>query len=157
MVEEAAPLLAENRPPVSRNNSAMGVFGLLFAAIGILTVLARKSAGVRTALRYVDRLLFIVAGLLGLFLLFMWFGTEHYCTQWNLNILWASPLLLLIAIRLERSPRWALWLQMGCFVVALVWVFACGLSPALIPIILMLALRVGCRVPKRLQLPQQPR
>ena len=73
----------------------------------------------------------------------MWAGTDHWCTAWNLNILWASPLLILIAIRLERSPKWALWLQEACFAVAAVWVVVCGLSVALLPIILILALRVA--------------
>ena len=77
---------------------------------------------------------------------FMWFGTDHWCTRWNLNLLWLSPLLVLIAIRLERSPRWALWLQEGCFAVAAVWVLWCGLSVAIIPIILTLALRVAGRM-----------
>ena len=31
----------------------------------------------------------------GLFLLFMWFGTDHIATQKNLNILWANPLYIL--------------------------------------------------------------
>jgi hypothetical protein len=73
----------------------------------------------------------------------MWFGTDHWCTQWNLNILWLSPLLILIAIRLERSPRWALWLQEAMFLAAVVWVVWCGLSVAIIPLIIMLMLRVG--------------
>jgi hypothetical protein len=33
--------------------------------------------------------------LAGLFLLFMWFGTDHIATQKNLNILWANPLYIL--------------------------------------------------------------
>ena len=114
--------------------------------------------------------MFIIAGILGLALLFMWFGTDHYCTAWNLNILWASPLLILIAIqdiksrsagkpkspkandsksrKLEVMKTWALWLQEGCFAVALVWVIVCGLSPALLPVILTLALRVTALIIK---------
>lgn len=40
--------------------------------------------------------LFIVLGLLGLFLLFMWFGTEHSAPKANYNLLWANPLFLLL-------------------------------------------------------------
>ena len=97
---------------------------------------------------------FVLAGMIGLVLCFMWFGTDHYSTAWNLNILWASPLLILIAIRLQHSPRWALWLQLGCFVAAAVWVVVCGLSVSILPVILMLALRVACLIPKKPQ-PQQ--
>ena len=53
---------------------------------------------------------------------------------------------MLSAIRLVLSPMWALWLQEGCFAVAAVWVIVCGLSLALIPLILTLALRVGVMI-----------
>ena len=136
-------ILKETREPLSRSFPPLVVFSLLFAIIAFLTVSEKRFHLSPFIFHLIDRVLFIVAGLIGLFLLFMWFGTNHYCTEWNLNILWASPLLLLIAIRLERSPRWALWLQEVCFAAAVVWVIWCGLSVALIPLILTLALRVG--------------
>lgn len=136
IVEPSRQLIPERRAPLSRSFPPVVVSALLFVAIALLT-------WKRLMPRWADRVLFVMASVVGLFLLFMWFGTDHYCTQWNLNILWASPLLLLIAIRLRRSPRWALWLQDGCFAVAALWVVWCGLSPALIPLILTLALRVG--------------
>ena len=136
-------ILKETREPLSRSFPPLVVFSLLFAIIAFLTVSEKRFHLSPIIFHLIDRVLFIVAGLIGLFLLFMWFGTNHYCTEWNLNILWASPLLLLIAIRLGRSPRWALWLQEVCFAVAVVWVIWCGLSVALIPLILTLALRVG--------------
>lgn len=37
-------------------------------------------------------LYFTILGLLGYLCLFMWFFTDHLCTKWNLNILWAMPL-----------------------------------------------------------------
>ena len=136
IVDEAVQLLPERRAPVSRSFPPVVVFALVFVAVALLTWKRKMPC-------WADRTLFVLAGLVGLFLLFMWFGTDHYCTQWNLNVLWASPLLILIAIRLEHSPKWALWLQEGCFAVAAVWVIVCGLSLALIPLILTLALRVG--------------
>ena len=136
-------ILKETREPLSRSFPPLVVFSLLFALIALLTVSEKRFHLSPIIFHLIDRVLFILAGLIGLFLIFMWFGTNHYCTEWNLNILWASPLLLLIAIRLGCSPRWALWLQEVCFSVAVVWVIWCGLSVALIPLILTLALRVG--------------
>lgn len=136
LVDKEQILLPERREPLNRSFPPVVAFALLFAVVAVLTWRYHR-------LRWLDWTLFILAGLVGLFLLFMWFGTDHYCTQWNLNILWASPLLILIAIRLERSPLWALWLQEVCFLVAAVWVVWCGLSLALLPLILTLALRVG--------------
>ena len=134
--EESVALLQETREPLKPSFPPVVVFTLLFVAVALLT-------WKRIWPRWADSILFIIAGLIGLFLLFMWLGTSHWCTKWNLNILWASPLLLLIAIRHKKSPRWAVWLQLGCFIVAAAWVVVCGLSAAIIPIILMLALRVA--------------
>ena len=142
--------LRDHREPLHRSFPPLVVFALLLA----LTAIATWRGWWRP---WMDRVLFVLAGLVGLFLCFMWFGTDHWCTRWNLNILWASPLLLLIAIRLRRSPQWSLWLQEVCFAVAAVWVVVCGLSVAILPVILMLALRVACLIPRKPQLPQQQR
>ncbi len=143
LVDEPQQLLADSREPLGRSFPPEAAFGMLLAVLSLLTVVSRRSQGVGTALRVVNRVLFVLAGLVGLFLCFMWFGTDHYCTKWNLNILWASPLLILVAIRMERSPRWALWLQLACFVAAAVWVVVCGLAPAVLIIIFILALPLG--------------
>ena len=143
LVDEPQQLLADSREPLGRSFPPEAAFGMLLAVLSLLTAVSRRSQGVGTALRVVNRVLFVVAGLIGLFLCFMWFGTDHYCTAWNLNILWASPLLILVAIRMERSPRWALWLQLACFVAAAVWVVVCGLAPAVLIIIIILALPLG--------------
>lgn len=143
LVEEPQLLLADSRAPIGRSFPPEAAFGMLLAVLSLLTAVSRRLQSVGTALRVVNRVLFVVAGLIGLFLCFMWFGTDHYCTAWNLNILWASPLLILVAIRMERSPRWALWLQLACFVAAAVWVVVCGLAPAVLLIIIILALPLG--------------
>ena len=143
LVEEPQQLLADSREPLGRSFPPEAAFGMLLAVLSLLTAVSRRSQGVGTALRVVNRVLFVLAGLVGLFLCFMWFGTDHYCTAWNLNIFWASPLLILVAIRMERSPRWALWLQLACFVAAAVWVVVCGLAPAVLIIIIILALPLG--------------
>ncbi len=141
-------LLIDHREPLRRSFPPLVVFALFFAVVAILSWRGWWRP-------WMDRVLFIVAGLVGLFLCFMWFGTDHWCTKWNLNILWASPLLILIAIRHKKSPAWGLWLQEACFLVAAVWVVVCGLSLALLPIILTLALRVACLIPKTPRQPQR--
>lgn len=147
MVQPAGQHLQDHRMPLHRSFPPLVVFSLMLALTAVMTVKDWWRS-------WMDRLLFAVAGLAGLFLCFMWFGTDHWCTRWNLNILWLSPLLLLIAIRHRKSPAWGLWLQEGCFALAAVWVAVCGLSAAILPIIIMLALRVACLIPRR---PRQPR
>ena len=135
LVQPAMQYLTDQREPLHRSLPPTLAFALLLVAAAVLTLRGHWRP-------WMDRVLLAVAGLAGLVLCFMWFGTDHWCTRWNLNILWLSPLLLLIALRLERSPRWALWLQVACFAVAAVWAAWCGLSPAIQPIIYLLALRV---------------
>ena len=143
IVEPSHALLTKGRTPLKASFPPVVAFALLLAVTAVLTVCAHRFSFKPVVFNVIDRVLFIVAGLCGLFLCFMWFGTDHWCTQWNLNILWLSPLLILIAIRLGRSPRWALWLQEAMFFVAAVWVVWCGLSVAIIPLIIMLMLRVA--------------
>ena len=82
---------------------------LLVAVIGLTAAGHRQG----WSLRWMDRGLYIIAGLAGLFLLFMWVGTSHWCTKWNLNLLWLSPLFLIYAIRMEQGPKWTLWLMIA--------------------------------------------
>lgn len=44
-----------------------------------------------------DRALFFLSGLLGIVILFLWFITDHHQTIWNLNIVWANPMNLVLA------------------------------------------------------------
>lgn len=141
VVGAPVPLQPSSRVNMHRSFPPVIVFGLLFLLLAGLTYVEWKKR--KNLLAVFDRIIFVIAGLIGLFLLFMWFGSAYYCTKWNLNVLWASPLLILIAVRMHKSPCWALWLQEAMFAAALVWVLVCGLSSALIPIILIFALRVA--------------
>lgn len=50
-----------------------------------------------------------LCSLAGLFLLILWFCTEHKVVHWNTNILWLNPLLWLFANDIKRK-RGRLWL-----------------------------------------------
>lgn len=50
-----------------------------------------------------DRLLFFVTGMIGVVVVFLWFFTDHTATRWNLNILWANPINLIIAFTTYRN------------------------------------------------------
>jgi hypothetical protein len=53
-----------------------------------------------------DAILFSVTGLIGILLLFLWFGTDHKAAVRNMNLLWAFPLNLVAAIALYKNPSW---------------------------------------------------
>lgn len=56
-------------------------------------------------LRVADTVLFFIAGLMGLQLLFMWFGTEHLTCKYNYNLLWALPTHVVFAF-LSTGRAW---------------------------------------------------
>ena len=56
--------------------------------------------------RFVDSFLLYLTGLLGLLLLFMWWGTDHRMTKDNYNLLWALPTNIIAVWFLWRSPSW---------------------------------------------------
>lgn len=63
-------------------------FGLLFLLIGFITWFELRSG---KYLKWIDILLNSIAILAGLFLFFMWVGTDHTATNQNLNSLWLFP------------------------------------------------------------------
>ena len=146
-------LLQDTREPLRRSFPPLVVFALFFIAVSLLSWKHLWP-------KWADRVLFAIAGLVGCFLIFMWTGTEHYCTKWNLNILWASPFFLLIAIRLEKSPRWFLCLQAALLVLSLL-IAVIGwpqqFNVAVIPLILVLLLRSICLIPRTPQRQQRLR
>ncbi|MDR3351234.1 MAG: DUF4105 domain-containing protein [Prevotellaceae bacterium] len=80
------------------------LFFALLVIVGIATL-------ARLPMKGFDAAWFLLLGLFGLFLLFMWAGTEHYVTKANFNLLWAFPAHAAVAIALlrKRRPRWVKW------------------------------------------------
>ncbi|HET8573675.1 MAG TPA: DUF4105 domain-containing protein [Edaphocola sp.] len=77
----------------------------LMVGIFILTVLCYQTAAFRYLRGIVRFLLLFVSGLLGCFMLFMWFGTNHTACADNYNIIWALPPNLVIAFMAHRKTR----------------------------------------------------
>ncbi|MDR0793892.1 MAG: DUF4105 domain-containing protein [Chitinophagaceae bacterium] len=53
-----------------------------------------------------DAFLLYLTGLLGLLLLFMWFGTDHTVCRKNFNLLWAMPLNFFTAFFIWKQHAW---------------------------------------------------
>ena len=92
----------------------------------------------KTQSRILSAVILFINGLLGALIFFLWFFTDHSATAGNLNILWASPLnLILPFIKFSRK----IWLQIysGIVVITLMsWTFlAQDLHESLIPVILV--------------------
>ncbi|NLU37256.1 MAG: DUF4105 domain-containing protein [Bacteroidales bacterium] len=76
------------------------VFSLILLVIILLTYIECKK---KKEFRFVDSFLFGISVLAGLFLLFMWVGTDHIATAKNMNVLWLLPaqLLFLVTRRMD--------------------------------------------------------
>ena len=80
------------------------VFGILFLIVAVLSLFTRKSW--HLFFKIFDFFFFIMVGLIGVLILFMWFGTEHAMCKKNFNLLWALPTHLPIAFMLFSKKAW---------------------------------------------------
>jgi hypothetical protein len=100
---------------------------LLMLVIGALQFSQKKWAV--PFLEVFDRIFFAVLGILGVLILFMWFGTDHKLCRNNFNLLWAIPTHLPIAFVLGKKKEWI----RNYFIVMSLWYFAMFFAWALLP------------------------
>jgi len=120
------------------------VFCLLLAWIGSISFL--KSKTISRFLRVFDILFFGLLGLMGAWLLFMWFGTDHAMCKNNYNLLWAFPGHLVAAFLIPRNkPFIKKYFRFNLLLVILLllaWFFLPQqLNPALVPVVLISGIR----------------
>lgn len=101
------------------------VFSLLLFFIVLLDFSKNKAAA--AFLKIFDVLLFFFTGMIGLLLLFMWFGTDHSMCKNNYNLLWAWPTHFIAAFFLRSKRKWVkkyfLVAAVGLLLVLTVWFF----------------------------------
>lgn len=119
------------------------VFWALAILIGLATFFLKPNAGLLT---FIDFLIFFFNGLLGCFLVFMWFGTDHNTTQNNLNLLWAIPTHLVAAFFVRNKGNISkVYFQVTavlCALLLLSWAFLPQeLNKALFPWVLLTGTR----------------
>lgn len=120
------------------------LFVILFFVVGLIT---HRGLKYNANYRFIDVVLFGTTGLLGCFLLFLWFGTDHL-SKYNYNLLWAMPLNLvgLFFLLKQSKPDWLRFYFMILGGLQLLLIVFRELLPqeihfALIPLVLALALR----------------
>jgi hypothetical protein len=93
---------------------------LLVLIAGIAITRYHMKGGIRG--RYFDLGLFLLVGLLGVFLTLLWFTTDHKAAAGNLNLIWAFPFHLIAAIILLRkrlTPFWKKYYRYTTLIMAL--------------------------------------
>jgi hypothetical protein len=115
-------------------------FGLYFFANNKKILIAQSTVAKR-----LDVLLFIIVGLLGALLIFMWWGTDHVMTKNNYNLLWASPLYFIFLLFSSNKVVKKIALIFAVMLSLLVlfwWAIPQQLNVALIPVVILLAWRL---------------
>lgn len=143
--EPPIQVLMSTREPLPNSFSPLLTFWLVAVVVIALTVISWKK---RWKLYWLDLVLYLIIGLLSLVIIFLWVISTHYCTKVNLNILWCSPIYLLIACRIRRNDKIANYTQLALLLVVLIgfWWLPQEFNPAFFPIILMLLVRMLSRV-----------
>lgn len=96
-----------------------------------------------------------IIGLAGWFMLYMWLGTAHTGTKWNLNILWAIPFHFPMAffILKHKKPRWVAQYFFVCRVILITTLVIWPLflpqrfHMAVLPLILLSLLCISSNIP----------
>ena len=119
--------LAEEKEPFGLESS-FTPFTLVLFLLPLTAVLTLIDARRKKISLLFDFLIFFAAGLVGVLVLWLWFGTAHSATAGNYNLLWANPLFLVIAALLFTSKRKSAWFQSLLLAVAiLVGISAIGI------------------------------
>jgi hypothetical protein len=120
------------------------IFSLLFLLVVALSF--SKKVLVKRFLIALDGFIYFITGLLGILLLFMWFGTDHGTCRDNFNLLWAWPTNILSAFYIHSKKRsgsrYFTIYTVASILLLLCWFFLPQhLNVALIPIVAIIIFR----------------
>jgi hypothetical protein len=120
------------------------LFCCLFVIIAFLSFSSNKS--IQKILSSFDGFLFFIVGLLGILILFMWFGTDHIMCRDNYNLLWAWPTNVVAAFYIHSKKSWAkkyfLFYSLFNILLIILWrAVPQHLNIAIIPILAILIFR----------------
>ncbi|RYU95695.1 Lnb N-terminal periplasmic domain-containing protein [Emticicia agri] len=95
-----------------------------------------------------DKILFTITGIVGWLIVFLWFFTNHGVTEYNLNIIWAYPLLFPMAlfIKKDTTRTWLAKHLLAYGIIQILFLLSWAFLPqeinySLIPVVLILAMR----------------
>jgi len=120
------------------------VFFILLIVASLLTFNTYRNK--QRTLHIFDTIFFLITGLAGLVILFMWFGTDHYVCRYNLNIFWALPTNVAAAFVVNRNKDWVKGYFKIVFWISILLLAAWFFLPqqmndALIPVVIILIIR----------------
>lgn len=82
------------------------IIAFVFLLVIIVGLTMTNKRWAQTTVGILDFLLFFILGVVGVLLLFMWFGTNHALCANNYNLLWALPSHIVIAFFVHKKVPW---------------------------------------------------
>jgi len=100
------PLVASQRELISQTNTNKSSFSIVspLAIFSLILLLSLVLIVKSTSIKLWTTVLFTIASVVGIGILFLWFFTNHDMTQNNFNVLWANPLLLILIFAKKIKP-----------------------------------------------------
>jgi Domain of unknown function (DUF4105) len=146
LVQDKHHLFDSALPPQKINITAHPFF--IFSCTFLLIVLLgfSKNTLVTRLLNAFDGFIFFITGVMGILLLFMWFGTDHIMCKDNFNLLWAWPTNAVAAFYIHsekpRARKYFMIYAVFNLVLLACWFFLPQhMNPSLMPLIAILIFR----------------
>jgi len=118
--------------------------GLVFWLLFCLLLLIQIKTALFLRYKIIPVFYFSILGLLGWLFVYMWLGTMHSTTKWNLNILWAMPfnIPILLLLLKKEIPKYVLSFVKAYRILLIVLLIGWFLNPqtyhaAVVPLILI--------------------
>ncbi len=141
LVSEKIQILPRRLAAVPTSIPPMSLVVLGFIALMMIFASIKQQPVFVSLTHWGDVVLFLLTGLLGFLLIFMWTGTDHQICKENMNLLWALPTHLPAAFLTRSRNRWVkgyfkgvAWLSM---ILILGWpALTQSLNVSLIPVVI---------------------
>lgn len=138
--------ILESAITIKKNSWFTPAIVFSFVLLLVVALSFIRKPGIERGLMVFDFILFLLLGMAGLLLLFMWFGTDHTVCRDNLNLLWALPTHIIAAVFVRSQRNWVkgyfrivMWLSI---MLALTWfILPQQMNNALLPIVLLVIFR----------------
>ncbi|WP_138434683.1 lipoprotein N-acyltransferase Lnb domain-containing protein [Winogradskyella algicola] len=145
---KSSSTLYETRNENESSNFLFSPLVLLGLIASFILYITYKDYKTQKRTKWLDITLFSLSGIIGILLLFLWFGTDHTATWQNYNLLWAFPLNILVIRQLLKNDvkNWVRsylkFLIIMLCLMALHWTIGVQVfAIALVPILIALAVR----------------
>ena len=144
---ESTEILSSKDKQLSVSNFLLEPFFFFICVLIIVLVLSALEYFKGYSIIYLDVIIFLSAGILGVVITYLWFFTDHKVTATNWNLLWANPLhIFIVPFLFNTKIKWTGWYLGASFCLIFIFIVLTPfktqeINPDIYPFILTLAIR----------------